>query len=257
MKAIKTVLLIIYIILFLLIVFIVNGRVESHFVNSEIEAFKARGQLVYEDERARYFAVEAIYDYEDTSREVLRSFVNMRIGSQADIFVTSRNPLPGNPFVGFLSENMWLGHAALVLDDDGRQTAEITGNLSPEENVVSIWSNTWISGDSVSPQIALLRLKNTDEGIRNAITEYALSQVGKPYNYTFLFNTNRSYYCSDFVSRASLAGGININYDHLATTGSDMIVSDKTYLAYYRERQENNGNITYDVYFLTDKVGDE
>lgn len=257
MKAIKISLYVLYVVLFLFMVFVVNGKVENALVNQDIEAFKARGEFVVAIGNTRYYAVKQQYDYEDLSRDVLRGHTISRIGSTSDIFVTSRNPVPGNPITEWLSKNMWLGHAGIVIDDEGRETIEITGNISPEENVVQIWTSTWLSTDRGSPQIAVLRIKDTTEEQREAMIEYAKSKLGLPYNYTFIFNRANAFYCSDLVSRAVSAGGININYDHLATTGSDMIVSPNTYLVYYREKYIVDGENYYRVYYLTKNTTEE
>ncbi|HHU55625.1 MAG TPA: hypothetical protein GXZ48_02890 [Acholeplasmataceae bacterium] len=251
MHVIKKLIKLIIIIVSLFAVFMVNGLIESRVVNKELEEFKARGELVYENENNIYYRVKPKYDYEDTSRHIMNDYFDWQIGATGDIFVTSRNPLQGNPITGFISDHTWVGHTGLVIDDEGQNTIEITGNLDDRDrNVVDIWYNDWVI-DRTTDQIVLLRVKNTTEDDRNKMVEYAKSQLGKPYNYTFLFNRAYSFYCSDLVSRSVANAGINVNYDYLATTGSDMIVSPNTYIIYYREKIGEN---KFAVYYLS---GDE
>lgn len=247
MKVIKKLILILAIIISLFSVFMVNGIIESIYVNKQINEFKARGEYVFEDYDTIYYQVKPKYDYEDASRPVMTSFFDHRVGSTGDIFVTSRNPLPGNPFMGWISNCTWVGHTGLVIDYYGNETVEVTGNLSPDKNVVRTWENNWITADRGTDQIALLRIKNTTEEQREQMVNYALEKEGLPYNYTFLFNRAHSFYCSDLVSRAVASSGINVNYDYLATTGSDMIVSRNTYIVYYREKISED---MFAVYFL-------
>lgn len=250
MRKIKKLILITIIIISLFTVFIVNGVIESISVNKQIVEFKARGKLVYENDSLAIYHIVPKYDYEDLSRPVVRNIYDKRIGAKGDIFVTSRNPIRDNPIMEIISELTWVGHSGIIIDDDGEQTIEITGNRSPEDNVVKIYDNDWVSfNDKKTKQIALLRVKNTTEEERNQMIEYAKSQLGKPYNYTLLLNRAHTFYCSDLVSRSVASAGININYDYLATTGSDMFVSNNTYLVYYREVID--GKIY--IYYLTEE----
>jgi|SRR5690554_5704074 len=249
MRHIKKVLIIIIAILSFGVIFIVNGVVERITIDKELNDFKDRAVFVIERGNTRYYEVKAEYDYEDTSRHIKDSISDIQIGATGDIYVTSRNPVPGSVFLGFVSKLTWIGHAGLVIDDKGRETIEIVGNVNRESNVVKAYENTWIEGGKYTDQIAVLRIKDTTEKQRDMMVEYAESKIGMPYNYTFLFNRKNSFYCSDLVSRAVAHAGININYDHLATTGSDMIVSENTYLIYYRERISDN---RFAVYYLTE-----
>jgi uncharacterized protein YycO len=57
--------------------------------------------------------------------------------------------------------------------------------------------------------------------------------LGYPYNYSFIFNTKKSIYCSDLVSRAAKPLGFNLNKDNGTTSIYDLIVSNDTYIFYY------------------------
>ena len=59
-------------------------------------------------------------------------------------------------------------------------------------------------------------LAEMDEiSIRQAVAEYCLAQVGKPYNINFLNpDTERAFYCSQLAYKAYLPHGIDLNTDH-------------------------------------------
>ncbi|MGD9605156.1 MAG: YiiX/YebB-like N1pC/P60 family cysteine hydrolase [Bacilli bacterium] len=254
---------ILFVVLTIFIVFFINGFMEIGFANKKINDFKARGELIDttdNEERNHYYKVSPKGDYEDISRQIFD--IDQRIiGAQADIIVTNRNPMREDPTIswvtGFLSNMFYLGHATINSDDDGFYIYEVIGNSSSaNQNVVSKAVNDWITfeeqlgDDGVSPIIIGLRAKNTTEEEREQMVLFASEQVGKPYNYTFLFNRENSFYCTDLVSRAYAAAGININYDYLATTGIDLIVSKELYIIFIREEVVINNEKHYNFYYL-------
>jgi len=251
MRAIKRILFVGLVIIILFSVFMINGLIEDVVVRNKINDFKARGVYIATVGNTSYFAVKALED-EDVSTRVVDYFGDGNIGYKGDIFVTSRNPVSGSALIGWLSDKTWIGHSGLVYDEAGEKTIEITGMQLPKYNVVRVYDNTW--GDDIpeTPQVALLRIKGITNEQRDKVIEYADSQKGKPYNFTFLLNRVNSYYCSDFVSRAIAYAGINVNYDYLATTGSDMIVSPNTYLVYYKEAISTDEGLKYEVYYLVE-----
>lgn len=232
-------------------VFMINGMIEDSVVRSEIKDFKARGEYIITIQNTSYYAVKAKTD-EDASTRIVDYIGDSNIGYKGDIFVTSRNPLNESALVGWISRKTWIGHSGIVYDELGEKTIEVTGMLLPQHNVVRVFSNIW--GDDIprTPQVALLRVKKISEEQRDKVIEYSDSKIGTPYNYTFLFNRANSFYCSDFVSRAFASTDINVNYDFLVTTGSDMIASPNTYLAYYKEEIYTDEGIKYVVYYLVE-----
>lgn len=57
--------------------------------------------------------------------------------------------------------------------------------------------------------IMVLRLKKMHEDKMDKAIEYALSQVGKPYDFDFKYNNDDSFYCSQLVCYAFLHAGID------------------------------------------------
>jgi len=252
------------IIIALAIIFVVNGYFEKAIINKKIIDFKDRAEYVGVDpylENVYYYKVTKEYDYEDVSRKTFDIENRTNIGSKTDILITNRNPMRGepvlDPIVGYLSNNFFIGHASINATDDGSRMFEVVGNASkPERNVVIEGSNDWSNylKDPVSPIIIGLRIKGTTEEQRNKIVEYAYEQVGKGYNYTFIFNRHNTYYCTDLVSRAAKHAGININYDFFSTTGNDMIISKKVYIFFLKEAVYEDEEIKFNIYYLEDDL---
>jgi hypothetical protein len=252
------------IIIAIIVIFIVNGYFEKVIVVNEIEDFKSRAEYIGIDpiySNIHYYKVEKKYDYEEISRHTFDLSDKKYIGAKTDILVTNRNPLRGvsvlEPLIGYLSLNFFVGHASINSTDDGAYMYEVVGNSDIiEENQVIESMNDWVFylRDIESPIIVGLRIKDTTAEQRNKMIEYTAAQTGKGYNYTFLFNRNNTFYCTDLVSRAVKYAGININYDYFTTTGNDMMVSKNTYIFFLREVIYEDGKPQFNVYFLEDEV---
>ena len=227
----------------------INGLMENIYIKKAIDEFKERGVLVFENDNTRFYEVKKTYDFEDNTKHIITDYESNNVGSKTDIFVTSRNPLPGDPIMNLVSKYIWIGHAGMVIDDEGKTTIEITGNSS--NNTVSIYNNTWLT-DSIdsTKEIALLRLKDIDKEKEDKIIDYLHSKIGYSYNYSFFFNRSKSFYCTDLMSRAAKSADVDINYDYLATTGADIFASNATYLVYYREKVFVDGEVKFNVYYL-------
>jgi len=266
-KLIKYLNQILFIIICLVLIFLGNGFYEKALINKKIEDFKARAVYIGDDKiRANvyYYKVLKKYDYEDTSRNTF-DIQRRIIGSKTDIIITNRNPMRGvlilDPIVGFLAHNFFLGHSTINSTDDGSKIIEVLGNTgNPEWDRVLENYNDWmliedsLQEKSESPIIIGLRVKGTTASQRDKMIEYARKQIGKGYNYTFLFNRINTFYCSDLVSRSIKHGGINVNYDHFVTTGNDMILSKNTYIFFLRETIIVDGEKIFNVYFLDDEL---
>ena len=243
----------------LTLIFLINGHTEKFIINRQINEFKERAVYVGEDPNlinVHYYKVSKKYDYEDNSRNTYTTTTRI-IGSKTDVIITNRNPMRGvvglDPLVGYLASNFFVGHSTMNANDQGTLMYEVVGNsTTPEENAVIKSSNDWSSylKDTQSPIIVGVRIKDTTSEQRDKMVEYASMQVGKGYNYTFLFNRENTYYCTDLISRAAKYAGLNINYDYFATTGNDMIISKNTYIFFYRDIEVVDGKNIFNVYYL-------
>lgn len=248
------------IIIGLAIIFITNGYYEKAIIINQIEDFKERAIYVGEDpiqKNVHYYKVSKEYEYEDVSRYTFDINSKRNIGSKTDVIITNRNPMRGtpvlDPLVGFLASNFYVGHSSMNSVDDGSRMYEVVGNSgTPGKNVVIEGTNDWYSyiEDIETPVIVGVRIKDTTEEQRDKMVEYADQQLGKGYNYSFIFNRANTYYCTDLVSRSAKYAGLNINYDHFATTGNDMIISKNTYIFFLRDIVYEDGEPVFNIYFL-------
>lgn len=246
----------------LFLIFTINGYYEQSKINKKIEAFKSRGVFVLEDSEkyTTYYKVTKEYDYEESSKSNY-DMSSRIVGDKADIIITDRNPMRDEPLlrapIGYLAKNFFVGHATFSINDGGTRIHEVIGNGGPGFNVVSEGTNHWMSTEfsrgqnSVSPRILGIRIKEITVEQEDKMIEYTTAQLGKGYNYTFIFNRKNTYYCTDLISRAAKHAGVNINYDFLATTGNDMIISKNVYLFFYRETEiKEDGSKWFHVYYL-------
>lgn len=250
------------IIIGLTFIFISNGYFEKIIIDKQIKDFKERA--IYEGvdplyNNIHYYKVEKKYEYEDISRYTFDPLTSRKIGSKTDVIITNRNPMRGvavlDPIVGYLSTNFYVGHASMNSVDDGSRMFEVIGNSSDQSrNAVIEGTNDWYIyyNDLETPIIVGLRIKETTEEQRDKMVEYANMHLGKGYNYTFLFNRSNTFYCTDLVSRAAKYAGLHINYDHLATTGNDMIISKNTYIYFLRDIVYEDGQPIFNIYYLED-----
>ncbi len=258
MNAIKRLLLII---LSLLIVFSINGYIEKIRVDNEFSDFKKRGEFVMTIDDTNYYKVTKKYNWEDPEQTYNIDDPMQIIGKKGDMILTNRNPLkevdiPIVPsIVQVIARDFFCGHGTINSTDDGLNIIEVMGDVTSdrEETGVKVNFNDWILADDGSPYIVGMRVKNvTKEQIDTAIS-YAEKQIGKPYNYSFLFFRYKSFYCTDLLSRAYREANIGINYDYLATTGNDIILSKNTYIFFLREKIEVDGQTKYNIYFLSEE----
>lgn len=238
-----------------MLVFTINGTVEYTAVQKDIKEFKARAELDFSLEAisTTFYKVAPKYDYEDYSRDILTYEANLNfIGSAGDIIITNRNPAQNIPVlnlpISYFAKYFYVGHST-VNSLNPKLTYEAVGNDDYDNGVRKVL-NDWLYLDSDTRHIIGLRVKGVNDELAIKIDEYCDDKMGYPYNYTFAFNRNNSYYCTDLISRAYKEANVNINYDYLATTGNDMVLSDNTYMIFYREVVLKDGKNHFNIYYL-------
>lgn len=248
MRAVKKINLLITGLLIILLCFFVDSFVEDRQISSKIKDFKARGSLVYETSNRHYYAVYKKYDYEDTNSSIMRSYYSEFIGTTGDIYISNRDPL--NSFITKkISKHIYIGHSAMVYDKDAKYTIETVGNKEKENNVLKMWENDWLRTPTTN--YVFLRVKGMNEEKREQLINNCQYELGKPFNYTILFNNKNKFYCSDFISYIYKTIDINLNKDYFVTTGADYISDDDTYLIYFQETIYKENEQHYNIYYLT------
>lgn len=249
-RYLNKVICLIIIIFFFFTIFVIDGYIESDNVNEQINDFKKRGQLVYQNKNTNYYKVVKQYEYEDANN-VLREYENINIGTVGDIYISDRDPAHNFFVTKWLSRQNWIGHLGMVYNKDATQMIEIVGNKSLKENVVKIWDNNWMNVSS--PRYLIMRIKGINENKKSDLINESNKILGSKYNYTFLFQNNKKFYCSSVVSHIYNKIGIQLDKDRFITTGSDIITNNETYIIFYRETIYKKGNQAYNIYFLAEE----
>ena len=209
-----------YILLFIVIIFIVNGIVENIIIKRKINNFRSSAELVSYD-------VENGIKYYRVSRETSKPSLNVMdgsnyIGSEGDILIRQASPYPEIPVFHQLMTFFIGGHAAYVVDS--KRTIEINGKN--ENNTVSYYDNGWF----YQKECIGVRLKDTK--IINYVTKNIENKIGEKYNYTFFLD--KGYYCTDLMSKSvyEVSKKNNLN-DCFATTANDLITNKNVEICYY------------------------
>jgi uncharacterized protein YycO len=198
-----------------------------------VEVFKSKGVFHEEisTEDLKFYRIES-----DEEKEAFRKYNNtIYPGVHGDILVSTEatliNPLVSN-FISFFAG----GHAAVCIDYSDKVTVE--NNMTIEASGVNgdddaqlFKKNYWVT-PNVFNEVIGLRMDMTKKQ-RDSFVDNAAQFLGYPYNYSFIFNTKNSIYCSDLVSRSAKPVGFNLNKDNGTTTIYDLIVSSDTYIFYY------------------------
>lgn len=224
-----------------IILFIVIGAVSTAAVKNTykiilVEQFKKRG--VYQED----ISTASVKFYKIESTETLPTFIQkgntVYPGGPGDILVSTQATLV-NPFIsGFISFFAG-GHAAICMDDYGDfqfhttelDSIEATG-LGEGDNLSTVFNRSSWAEDNPFTEVIGLRVSMT-ESERMEILSLSASLLGDPYNYSFLFNTVNTSYCSDLISKVYRRIGVNLNKDDFTTSIYDLIVSGESYISYY------------------------
>lgn len=209
-----------YFILFIVVIFILNGVVENIIIKRKINSFRSSANLVSYD-------VENGIKYYCVSRETSKPSINVidgktYIGVEGDILLRQASPYPEIPVFHQLVTFFIGGHASYVVNS--KETIEINGKT--KDNSVRYYNNDWFN----QKECIGVRLKN--EKIVSDVTENIKSKIGEKYNYTFIIDNG--YYCTDLMSKSvyEVSKKDNIN-DIMITTANDIITSSNVEICYY------------------------
>ncbi len=259
---IRYLVLIMFVLFICAIIFLINGFMEQKPVERIIINFQERGEfqntITYQNQKVNIYKVQPKWEYEDVTNPVftIDDKGDYYIGSKLDIILTNRNPLRTEPsaivrdFGEFFSKEFFIGHATINTTDDGKQMIESVGNVSEYNGVrekENDWLQTEINFENDAQIIVGLRIKGVSNETKDQIIESLREKIGLKYNWLFVVPMNNSYYCTDLITRTLNDFNINIDYDRLYPTGSDIIISDKTYPIFICERIENG---VFNIYYL-------
>lgn len=192
-----------------------------------------------------YYKVESDLDVPLTHPSIDWSFSTPILGYPGDFYIQQESAIPIPIIKDFISFYFG-GHAGLITHNF--DILETTGmNATMEENIITKFSNILLE-DPDPRDIIGLRVKGiTDDEINKAL-EYAESKIGIPYNYTFLLNRNKSFYCTDFIARAfGKETGLSYQLDSTGfwTTTQDLVHSKDTFITFYKQVKGDKINLYY------------
>ncbi len=245
-----------FVILFILVWGLSLCTVKNIMTSFIIDNFRQKGVLQEDisNDKVKYYKIESDNPLEAASfthyNEKFDGWPKDIPGSKCDILVSTQATLVGPITSGFITYTVG-GHAALstssyldsefVLNDD--RIIEATG-MNEGENPTVVSSKTYWVNDKTFNSMMVLRT-NATEAQKDEVISYCSTFIDDPYNFSFLFNTKRSVYCTDIISRSFNKVGINLNKDGFQTTVYDLIVSNESYLSYYHIFEDGIKKIYY------------
>lgn len=236
---------------------ITGSFIENSTINTEIVEFKEKGvfQEDFSNETTKFFIVPR-----ETSQEKIPSFYidssnHLYPGRTGDILTYRQSTLTMIPFVSEFITAFFGGHAVIVsnlykdnnIQSDEGKMIESTG-LEQDDNTSRISTGGIRDIHGYSDTTIGLRV-DTDSETKTKAALNAMSLVGNEYNYSFVFFTKYKDYCTDMISKAYSDAGVDLNYDKVATTVQDLDVSNKTYIFYYKFKDDSG---VTNVYYLDD-----
>lgn len=222
-------------VLFVVVGGLTSAITKTIYADILVEQFK--NQAVYNEEESTDTVKLYAIPSEETRPVKQNIGVEQYPGNTGDILITLTSELE-IPFIHEFISFFAGGHAALVLGEykdaldkvNSMYTIESSG-LNDDLNLADTCSKSYWT--KYKYPIIGLRVKMTEEE-RHHVIARGMALAGDPYNYSFLFDTKNKSYCSDLVAKAFDSIGINLNKDGFTTSIYDLLISNETYITYYR-----------------------
>lgn len=231
----------------------VGAATEHIYVRQKVNDFIEKGVLQEElsTTEKRIFFVSSDFKLDDKTYQKVGN--NLLPYGPGDILATTRGGFNSEIVRGTVEFYVG-GHAGLLCGNYYDSNYHITTSNTIETTgfdattVAKVYSiSTW--NNSSYEETFAFRVNTSKENRFKAFLE-GVSLLGQPYNFSFVFGIERRKYCSDIVSASYRTLGIDLNYDGLATTVLDLMVSNQIYMTYYS--YYNNETETKDTYILVD-----
>lgn len=205
-------------ILFLVFCFAAESAIDNSNIEAQIAKFKENLLFSFYSERGNinYFNTTYEHDY---------------LGDMGDILVTLDNKMFDEPLNHIISYFIG-GHAAIT---NGKYLVEVVTDL---KNGVIVGRNSWLYDHYYADKFIVLSVNTTDE-IKKLAYESALEKKGLPYNFTYIFNRKKSYYCTDLITTSYADAGCDLNINQIIILVKDLILSEKTSIKAYKEVNTN------------------
>lgn len=232
------------------LMFTIDTIYENINVKYQIKNFTDSGVFIQQIDDFYLYEVEV--DYELNSPSINFNEYGLPITSTpGDIFIYRESTLdenfPNILFLKYYISYYFGGHAGVIVDEFN--TIETNGAYSEgDKNIVDLCENNIMYSPS-NRDVVGLRVDASKEDVDKSLN-YLHNAVGKPYNYTFIFNKANSYYCTDLVARAyGKEAGLpyDLDVDGIATSCNDLIISKDTCITYYMVYNGSEKHLYYAV----------
>ena len=214
-----------------------------------VEQFKSKGVLdtAASTDRVKYYKIES----NETRPAFIKTNTGVVIpGSAGDILTSTQavvgnglHPMLGQPINGFIGFYAG-GHACLCTEDYKDYQFWLSDDTSIEasgmnggDNPSTVMYRSYWAGESPYTEVIGLRVNLDQKGIDEVISNTA-ALLGDLYNFSFIFDTINTSYCTDILSKA-FHKYADLNKDGFATTIYDLICTSDTYISYYHYFDSN------------------
>lgn len=233
LRIIKTLVVLLTLLFMVVAVMTIDAAVENVIADNQISDYISRGVYERTVDNIHLYQVESKVELEKPSIN-FNSYGYPLIDQTGDIFVTRESVMEVVPYSSQYIMYNFGGHAGIIYSST--QLIETTGmNPVLEDNVIVTSYNDLLKITDSRAYLGL-RVDAPQEDIDKAV-EFAINQIGMPYNYSFVFNKKNSFYCTDLVSRSySSEAGLSYNLDNdgVAVSVNDLIISNDTFITFYR-----------------------
>jgi uncharacterized protein YycO len=186
-----------------------------------------------------YYDIDALMDeveslYPTAEIFTIKSNMDLTRIRKGDIVLT-RNSY----FMSVLLFSRYSMHHALMAvsdptsDTDSCFISSYPSAYGMEEYGVSLLSSKDLQMEEF---IVVLRMAVEDSTVVDKAVDYALKQLGKPYNDNYILKSGEeSFYCTQLIYRSYLSAGLNLDANHLDWDDHGLVLPDDIYKSPYLE----------------------
>lgn len=234
------------------VIMLISATFKNIKTTKMVKDFMSKGVL--EQKYGTDTEIYAVYTDQDIDDTIKFSLDGLYLGNTGDIFIMPESTVSGIGLFNSYMTYQFGGHAGVIgYDEDGKEfLIEAMGGTKEEAYVYK--STDPIDVDLYKPEersVIGLRVKASTLEERKKAYEYALAQVGKKYNYLYIFDKEDKYYCTDLCTRAYQSIGYDIDKDGLYVACQDLLYFDNTYITFFKYIDPKTNIIK--IYYLKKK----
>lgn len=212
------------------------------YMTEEVKDFISKGTFECEIDGVYYYKVIDETLNEETI-QLNHDTGFLRLGKTGDFFLIPQSGMDFMPMFAEFVSYLFGGHAGMIVDD-GNYTVEAMGG-SADQSYVLQWPTDLHEEERT---LIGMRVVGSTKEERAQAAKNAESLIGKPYNYTFVFDTQGKYYCTDLCHRVySSEFGMNYQLDDngFHVSCQDLFRSEQTQITFVKYNYNGNTYIYY------------